>query len=157
MTFTAVLLATLLAVPTADKSIADKSAETTVTEEEPGAPKVIQRTETKQRWLPDPEEDAKIEAASRSKVAPAVVMGLSVVAGIAGTIFLLKTIDALDRTDASLGLGLGSESSPTVPTINTQALRDQQRDVLTNGIATTTLLSASIAGLVTSTVLLVSD
>lgn len=150
MTLTAVLLATLLAVP-------NVHAETSVTEEEdeePGAPKVVQRE--KQRWMPDAEADAQLEAPSRSKVAPAVVMGLSVAAGIAGSIFLVKTIDALDRTDATLGLGLGGNGE-TIPTVNTQALRDQQRDVLTNGIATTTLLSASIAGLVTSTVLLISD
>jgi hypothetical protein len=151
MTFTAVLLATLLAVPSAPN---DESA---VTEDEPGAPRVVQRT--KQKWLPDAEADAQMEAPSRSKVAPAIVMGLSVVAGIAGTVFLTKTLAALDRTDQTLGIGLNTAGGPmtTVPVINTEALRDQQRDVLTNGIATTTLLSASIAGLVTSTVLLISD
>src|SRR5688572_15868138 len=153
MTFTAVVLATLMLVPGSEAADVD---------EEPGAARVVQRTPTqseKPRWLPDAEEDARIEeVASRSKVAPAVVLGLSVVAGIAGTVFLMKTMDALDRADATLGNGLGGDANgQSIPVINPEALREQQRDVLTNGIATTTLLSASIAGLVTSTVLLISD
>jgi hypothetical protein len=100
-----------------------------------------------------------MEEAERSRVAPAITLGLSVAAGIAGTVFLVKTMNALDRVDETLGTGLSPQAGPnvTVPVIDTQALRDQQRDVLMNGIATTTFFSAAIAGLVTSTVLLVSD
>jgi hypothetical protein len=149
MSFAPVLLATLIALPSVQETVPDEA--------EPGAPKITKRE--KQRWLPDAEEDVQIEAAGRSKVAPAVTLGLSIAAGIAGTVFLVRTMDALDRFDATVGNGLSESAGPNVdiPTINTEALRDQQREVLMNGIATTTLFSASIAGLITSTVLLLSD
>jgi hypothetical protein len=152
MKLAALILVTLVSAP-GERDTQLAAQRLILADEEPGgAPRV---EPGRQRWLPSQEEEES-EPEPRSKVLPGFVLGASVLAGIAGTVFLFKTMNALERTDETLGLGLNGASSP-VPAIDPQAIRDQQRDVLTNGIATTMFMSASIAGLVTSTVLLLSD
>lgn len=150
MSLVPVLLATLLAVPQLEAGavLADS--------DEPGSARITKKE--KPRWLPPPVEEAQPEVAERSNVAPIIVLGASVVAGIAGGVYLMKTMDAIDRVDSTLSSSLGPENgTTTIPMINTDAVREQQRDMLTNAVASTMLTSAAIAGLVTSVVLLVSD
>jgi hypothetical protein len=150
MSSLSLVLAALLAVPQIE------AAPVLMDSDEPGGVRITKKE--KPAWLPEAQEEVQEEPESRSKVAPAIVLGASIVAGILGGVYLSKTMDAIDRADASLATSLSPENGEvTVPTINTEAVREQQRDVLTNGIATTMLMSASIAGLVTSVVLLVSD
>src|SRR5688572_431026 len=99
MTLAYVLVAALIAAPGATQTEARRLilTEQAAADEEPGAP----------RWTPPLDDTAaEVEAPDRSKVAPAIVMGASIVALLIGSVFLSKTIDALDRTEATLGVGL---------------------------------------------------
>jgi hypothetical protein len=123
----------------------------------PSLERVERRTITSAPWLPTQSEQV-IEAPSRSKVAPAIAFGLSLAAGIVGAVFFVRTLDAIDAAPGMVGLGLGSPTArEAVQVPDVQAIKDQQEKVITNAVAGTVLMSASVAGLVTSTVLLVSD
>lgn len=121
---------------------------------------VEKQTVTSAPWLPTPAVAQERELPARSKLAPTIALGLSVVAGIVGAVFIARTIDAIEETPDTLGLGLGTDIPQgvdlgSVPDI--EAVKDQQQKVLTNAVAGTVITSAAVAGIVTSGVLLLSD
>jgi len=89
--------------------------------------------------------------AAAPKVLPWVTLAGSVAAGIAGTVFMTRSLAALDE-EVPLDLKT-TNNALTLP----EAYKDQQRRVLTNGIVGTVLLSASVAGSVASLISLASD
>ncbi len=89
--------------------------------------------------------------AAAPKVLPWVTLAGSVAAGIAGTVFMTRSLAALDE-EVPLDLKT-TNNALTLP----EAYKDQQRRVLTNGILGTVLLSASVAGSVASLISLASD
>lgn len=89
--------------------------------------------------------------AAAPKVLPWVTLAGSVAAGVAGTVFMTRSLAALDE-DVALDLK-STNNALTLP----DAYKDQQRRVLTNGIIGTVLLSASVAGSVASLISLASD
>jgi hypothetical protein len=94
------------------------------------------------------------EPPGRSKVLPMIVLGGSVVAAIVGAVFVSKTMDAIEREPATTTV---NQAGKNIRVPDEDAIREQQTEVLTNGIVATVSLSGAIAGAVSSAVLLVSD
>jgi hypothetical protein len=164
--FAALLTATMMTLAAApDVEDEPGSARITTRDDPPPAPnKPAPRRATREtpRYVPESaaavEDEREDEESGRSKLAPAIVLGGSVIAGVVGVVFAMRTLDALEQQPASINNALfpGTRGSG-VDIPDPDAIRAQQEEVLVNGLATTMLFSAAIAGIVTSTLLLIAD
>jgi hypothetical protein len=78
--------------------------------------------------------------------------------GAVGTVFAFKTVDAVNAPiPGTVIAGVNSVLPASVGSINFNAIRSQEHQVLMNGVITTVLFSAAIGAIVSSTLLLLSD
>ncbi len=84
--------------------------------------------------------------APAASVLPWVTLTASAVAGVAGTIFMKRSLTALNEDIEVTVKNQGTSTTLSLP----QEFRDQQARVLTNGILGTVLLSSAVAGSIAS-------
>jgi hypothetical protein len=99
--------------------------------------------------------EIEVEPKARSKAVPALGLGASVGAGIVGALFAVRALDALYRAPTMRSVMLDSGRSVTIP--DPEGLERQGEEILTNGLVAMLCVSGAVAGLVTSTLLLLSD
>ncbi|MCK6546882.1 hypothetical protein L6R52_13620 [Myxococcota bacterium] len=99
--------------------------------------------------------EVAVEPRPRSKAIPALGLGASVGVGLVGALFTVRALDALYRAPTMRSVMLDSGRSVTIP--DPDGLERQGEEVLTNGLVAMLCVSGAVAGLVTSTLLLLSD
>lgn len=90
------------------------------------------------------------EPPSRSKVAPLIVLGGSIAAGIVGSMYMGRALEAIDAMPSTSNIR-------SFTAADLEELKSQERAAITNGLIATVALSGAVAGLVTSTLLLIAD
>lgn len=98
---------------------------------------------------PQPDLTAPAVVDSSPKVLPWITLAGSVAAGVAGAVFMSRAISALNE-DIQVDLKTTNTGVVEIP----QQIEDQQRRVLTNGVAGTALLTAALTGTIASLIAL---